>query len=290
MTDIAYIGPGIMGRPMALNLIAGGHNVFVYARRPEAAEPLVKAGATACDSPAEAARHAEIIFSCVSDTPDVEEVLLGQDGVIHGAKPGSVVVDMSTISPSATRTFATQLATRDIHMLDAPVSGGEQGAIAGTLSIMVGGDAADLARVRPLLDLLGKNIVHVGDHGAGQTAKACNQIVVAQTIVGVAEALQLAKNAGVDPARVREALLGGFAYSRILDVHGQRMLEENFKPGFKAKLHAKDLRIALEEGRAQGLSMESSAAAAGYIFRVAEELDGELDHSAVIKLMQDVGD
>jgi 2-hydroxy-3-oxopropionate reductase len=290
MTDIAYIGPGIMGRPMALNLIAGGHNVFVYARRPEAAEPLVKAGATACDSPAEAARHAEIIFSCVSDTPDVEEVLLGQDGVIHGAKPGSVVVDMSTISPSATRTFATQLATRDIHMLDAPVSGGEQGAIAGTLSIMVGGDAADLARVRPLLDLLGKNIVHVGDHGAGQTAKACNQIVVAQTIVGVAEALQLAKNAGVDPARVREALLGGFAYSRILDVHGQRMLEENFKPGFKAKLHAKDLRIALEEGRAQGLSMESSAAAADYIFRVAEELDGELDHSAVIKLMQDVGD
>ena len=290
MTKIAYIGPGIMGRPMVLNLIAGGHELVVYARRAEAAEPLVKAGATACASPAEAARQAEVIFSCVSDTPDVEDVLLGQDGVIHGASPGSIVVDMSTISPSATRAMAEQLATRDIHMLDAPVSGGEQGAIAGTLSIMVGGDAADLARVRPLLDLLGKNIVHIGDHGAGQTAKACNQIVVAQTIVGVAEALQMARNAGVDPAKVREALLGGFAYSRILDVHGQRMLEGNFKPGFKAKLHAKDLRIALEEGKRQGLSMQSSAAAAEYVFRVVEELDGELDHSAVIKLMEEVGD
>lgn len=290
MTDIAFIGPGIMGRPMALNLIAGGHTLYVYARRPEAAEPLVTAGATACASPADAARQAEVIFSCVSDTPDVEEVLLGDRGVVHGAHPGSIVVDMSTIAPAATRAMAARLAERDIHMLDAPVSGGEQGAIAGTLSIMVGGDAETLARVRPLLDLMGKNIVHVGDHGAGQVAKACNQIVVAQNIVGVAEALQLARNAGVDPAKVREALLGGFAYSRILEVHGQRMLEEDFTPGFKARLHAKDLRIALEEGKSQGLSMTSSQAAADYVFRVAEELDGELDHSAVIKLMEDVGD
>jgi len=276
-----------MGRPMALNLMAGGHELHVYARRAEAAEPLVIAGATAWGSPAEAAAQAEVIFSCVSDTPDVEEVLLGAGGVIHGAQPGSIVVDMSTISPSATREMAARLAERGVEMLDAPVSGGEQGAIAGTLSIMVGGNAAALARVRPLLDLLGSNIVHVGGHGAGQVVKACNQIVVAQTIVGVAEALQLANRQGVDPARVREALLGGFAYSKILDVHGQRMLDDNYTPGFKARLHTKDLGIALAEAEAHGLDATAVRAAADLIRRVAEEIDGELDHSAVFRLLGD---
>ena len=214
-------------------------------------------------------------------------MLLGAGGVIHGAQPGSIVVDMSTISPSATREMAARLAERGVEMLDAPVSGGEQGAIAGTLSIMVGGNAAALARVRPLLDLLGSNIVHVGGHGAGQVVKACNQIVVAQTIVGVAEALQLANRQGVDPARVREALLGGFAYSKILDVHGQRMLDDNYTPGFKARLHTKDLGIALAEAEAHGLDATAVRAAADLIRRVAEEIDGELDHSAVFRLLGD---
>jgi 2-hydroxy-3-oxopropionate reductase len=285
MTSLAFIGPGIMGRPMALNLMGGGHDMHVYARRAEAAEPLVAAGARAWGSPAEAAAQAEVIFSCVSDTPDVEEVLLGAQGVVHGARPGSVVVDMSTISPSATREMAARLAGQGIEMLDAPVSGGEQGAVSGTLSIMVGGKAEALARVRPLLDLMGRNIVHVGDNGAGQVAKACNQIVVAQTLVGVAEALQLARREGVDAARVREALLGGFAGSKILEVHGQRMLDENYTPGFKARLHTKDLGIALAEAESLGLDVTAVRAAADLIRRVAEEIDGELDHSAVFRLL-----
>ena len=290
MTQLAFIGPGIMGRPMALNLMRGGHALNVYTRRPEAGQPLVDAGATACPTPAAAARDAQVIFSCVSDTPDVEEVLLGPDGVIHGAQPGSVVVDMSTISPSATRRMAAELAARGIEMLDAPVSGGEQGAVAGTLSIMVGGKTEVFERLRPLLGLMGQNIVHVGDNGAGQVAKACNQIVVAQTIVGVAEALRFAEASGVDPAKVRAALLGGFAYSRILEVHGQRMLDDNFAPGFKAKLHHKDMNIALNEGQSLGLELRGAQSAASYIAALVEAAEGELDSSAVIKLMRSVGD
>ncbi len=287
MTTIGFIGLGIMGRPMALNLLKGGYALCAYARRPEAAEPLVAQGATLSESPKGLAARCEVVFTIVSDTPDVEEVVLGADGIIQGAQPGSVVVDMSTISPTATRRMAQHLKDRGIEMLDAPVSGGEQGAIAGTLSIMVGGRAETFERIRPLFELMGKNIVHVGDHGAGQVAKACNQILVAQTIAAVAESLSLAEALDVDPARVREALLGGFAYSRILDVHGQRMLEDNFTPGFKARLHQKDMRIALEEARRAGCALNGAAHAAALIDALVEQGGAELDSAAVFRVLEE---
>ena len=222
--NLSFIGLGIMGKPMALNLLKGGHKLRVHGRRPETMKPLVAAGAQGCASPQEAAEGADAIFIMVSDTPDVEHVIFGELGVIDGARRGSAVVDMSSISPIATQLIAKKLAEKGVDMLDAPVSGGEAGAVSGTLSIMVGGKAAVFERVLPLFQLMGKNIVHVGDHGAGQTAKVCNQMVVAQTIVAVSEAMIFASKAGVDPAKVRQALLGGFAGSKILEVHGQRML------------------------------------------------------------------
>ena len=224
MEKVGYIGLGIMGRPAALNLVNAGYPMWVYARRPVMMEPLTKAGASACDSSATVAAESDIIFINVSDTHDVAEVILGNNGIIEAVRPGSVVVDMSTISPSVTRTFAERLAEKDVHMLDAPVSGGEQGAIDGTLSIMVGGKAEVFERVKPLLDIMGKNIVHIGDHGAGQVTKSCNQVVIAQTIAAIGEAYLLARASGVDPIKVREALMGGFAGSRALEAHGQRML------------------------------------------------------------------
>ena len=196
--NIGFIGPGIMGAPMALNLLKGGHHVWVYARRAEAAQTLVAAGATLCSSPAEVAQHSEVIFSIVSDTPDVESVIFGEHGIASQARRGTVVVDMSTISPTVTKSMAARLAAHGIEMLDAPVSGGETGAINGTLSIMVGGKSAVFERVKPLFECMGKNIVHIGDHGAGQVAKACNQIVVAVTIEAVAEALTFAQKNGAD--------------------------------------------------------------------------------------------
>ena len=218
---VGYIGLGIMGRPMALNLLRAGYPVWVYARRTEALPPLTEAGATVCSSPADVARHAEVVFTNVSDTPDVEQIVLGDKGIIHGAKHGAVVVDNSTISPSATRSMANKLRNAGVEMLDAPVSGGEKGAIDGTLSIMAGGRTEAFERVLPLLQVLGKNVVHVGGNGAGQVTKACNQVVIAQTIAAVGEALILATASGVNPVKVREALLGGFAGSRVLEVHGQ---------------------------------------------------------------------
>ncbi len=284
--NIGFIGLGIMGKPMALNLVRGGHRLWVYARRAEAMESLVKAGATACRSPAEAAEHAAVIFTMVSDTPDVEEVILGQDGVIATARASTIVVDMSTISPVATVRIAQQLAAAQIHLLDAPVSGGEQGAINGTLSIMAGGKPEVFERVRPLFELLGKNIVHVGEHGAGQIAKVCNQVVIAQTIAAVAEALVLATAAGANPARVRQALLGGFANSRVLEVHGQRMLEHDFIPGFKAKLHQKDMRIALETAHSLGIPLPGAALAAQYVNTLVGTGKGELDSSAIATALE----
>lgn len=284
--NIGFIGLGIMGRPMALNLVRGGHRLLVYARRTEAMDSLVKAGATACRSPAEVAEHAAVIFTMVSDTPDVEEVILGQNGVIATARDSTIVVDMSTISPVTTVHIAQQLAAAQIHLLDAPVSGGEQGAINGTLSIMAGGKPEVFERVRPLLELLGKNIVHVGDHGAGQIAKVCNQVVIAQTIAAVAEALVLATAAGADPARVRQALLGGFANSRVLEVHGQRMLERNFIPGFKARLHQKDMRIALETAHSLGIPLPGAALAAQYVNTLVGTGKGELDSAAIATALE----
>ena len=284
--NLSFIGLGIMGNPMALNLLKGGHKLRVHGRRPETMKPLVAAGAQACASPQEAAEGADVIFIMVSDTPDVEHVIFGELGVIHGARRGSVVVDMSSISPIATRLIAKKLAEKGVDMLDAPVSGGEAGAVSGTLSIMVGGKAAVFERVLPLFQLMGKNIVHVGDHGAGQTAKVCNQMVVAQTIVAVSEAMIFASKAGVDPAKVRQALLGGFAGSKILEVHGQRMLERNFKPGFKAKLHQKDIRIALLAAHELGLALPGTAMASTYLNALVGSDEGELDSSAIVKILE----
>jgi 2-hydroxy-3-oxopropionate reductase len=279
--NIAFIGLGIMGHPMALNLLQADHALFVHARRAVAMTPLIEAGAIGCASPAEAARQAEVIFTMVSDTPDVEQVILGPDGVLAGARPGTLVIDMSTISPAATRRLAAQLGDVGVDMLDAPVSGGEAGAIAGTLSIMVGGSADAFARALPLLQILGRNIVHIGDHGAGQVAKACNQVVIAQTLLGVGEAFLLARASGVDPAKVREALLGGFANSRVLEVHGQRLLDGNYAPGFKALLHQKDMRIILEAAAGLGVALPGAAQFAQLLNALVGRGLGELDSSAV---------
>lgn len=281
MQNIGFIGLGIMGNPMALNLIRAGYSVGVYARRPEAAKKLIEAGATFYTSPKELGAQVDVIITCVSNTADVEEVLLGQNGVIHSAKPGTIVIDMSTISAGATKKIAEALAKKKIEMLDAPVSGGEQGAITGSLSIMVGGKADTLKKITPIFDVLGKQYVHIGDHGAGQTAKACNQIIIAETIIAVSEAMKLAKASGVDPAKVREALLGGFASSRVLEIHGKRMLEEDYKPGFKAVLHCKDLHLALEQVKEVKADVHAAFYAADCLDRVVAEGNGELDSSAM---------
>lgn len=288
MTDrnVAFVGPGIMGQPMARNLMRAGYALWVYGRRAASTMPLAAEGAVVCNSPREAAVHADLIVTMVSDTSDVEEVILGEQGIVHGARAGALVIDMSTISPTATRKIAEVLAANGIEMLDAPVSGGEVGAIDGTLSIMVGGKAQAFQRAKPLLEAMGKNIVHVGDHGAGQVTKACNQIVVALTIQGVAEALTFARKNGVDPARVREALLGGFAGSRILEVHGQRMLDHDFKPGFKTRLHQKDLHIVMQTARELGLALPGTAQVMQHMNALMGSGEGELDSAAVVEVIE----
>ena len=284
--NIGFIGPGIMGGPMALNLMKSGHKLCFYARRPAAGQVLVAAGATACASPAEVAQHADVIFSIVSDTPDVESVMFGEQGIASKARRGTVIVDMSTISPTATKSFAERLAQQGIEMLDAPVSGGETGAINGTLSIMVGGKAAVFERVKPLFECMGKNIVHIGDHGAGQVAKACNQIVVAVTIEAVAEALTFARKNGADPAKVREALMGGFAGSKIMEVHGKRMLDNDFKPGFKVGLHQKDMRIVMETAHQLGVALPAAAMVTQHLNALMGTGDTDLDSAAVVKIVE----
>lgn len=282
---IGLIGLGIMGRACAANLLRAGHTLHLYARRPDRVENLVTQGATLCASPAELAAQVDVVITNVSDTPDVEQVLLGEYGVIHGAHPGQVVIDMSTIKPLAAKAIATQLAAAGVEFLDAPVSGGEMGAINGTLTIMVGGKAEALERVRSVLQAMGKTITHIGGSGAGQVAKACNQIVVAVSIEAVAEAMKFARACEVDPAKVREALLGGFAGSRILDVHGQRMIDDNFVPGFKAKLHQKDMRIVAETANTLGIHLEAASHAAALIDALVAQGDGELDSSAIARLI-----
>jgi 2-hydroxy-3-oxopropionate reductase len=287
MTDtIGFIGLGIMGRPMALNLLRAGHALAVHARREQSMAPLAEAGAQTCPSPAEVARRASVVFTMVADTPDVEQVILGPQGVIEGVGPESLIVDMSTIAPSASRAIAARLREAGAHMLDAPVSGGDIGARDGTLSIMVGGEAAAFERARPLLESMGSNIVHIGGNGAGQVCKACNQTVVAQTIAGIGEALLLAEASGVDGARVREALLGGFAGSRILEVHGRRMLEGDYTPGFKAALHQKDMRIVLEAADELGLALPGAAQVAQYLNALVGQDQGELDSAAIYRIQR----
>ncbi len=284
--ELGFVGLGIMGRPMALNLLRTGYPLHVHARRAESMAPLTDAGALGADSPQAIARRADIIFIMVSDTSDVEAVVFGAHGLASAARPGSVVVDMSTISPLVTRDMAARLTGQGVTMLDAPVSGGEAGAIEGTLSIMIGGEAGTVARVMPLLQVLGKNVVHVGESGAGQVAKACNQITVSGAIAAVAEAMLFARQNGVDPYKVREALMGGFAGSRILDVHGKRMLDGQFAPGFKARLHQKDIHIVLETARQLGVAVPSSAWFAQLLNALVGSGDGELDSSAIIKVLE----
>lgn len=283
---LGFVGLGIMGGPMARRLQQAGHQVCVFGRRSETMQPLVGHGCNAAGTPREVAERSEVIFTMVSDTPDVEAVILGDFGLIEGAQNGSIIVDMSSIAPLATQRLAKKLAEHHVDMLDAPVSGGEIGAIEGTLSIMVGGKAAVFERVKPLFEIMGKNIVHVGEHGAGQTAKLCNQIVVAMTIAAISEAFLLADKAGVDAARVRQALMGGFAGSRIMEVHGQRMLDNNFKPGFKADLHRKDLKNAMETARELGLALPGTAMVAQLMNALVGSGDGGLDSAAMLKVLE----
>ena len=283
---IGFIGLGIMGRPMALNLLRGGHRVTVWARRAVSMQPLLDAGAGGATSPADAAAGADLVISMVADAPDVEQVMLGEQGVAHGAARGLVAVDMSTIRPSAAREIAVRLAAGGVDFLDAPVSGSEVGAIAGSLSIMVGGSAAAFAVARPAFACMGKNIVHVGDSGAGQVAKAANQIVTGVGVLTVAEALNFAARSGVDPAKVREALLGGFAYSKILENHGQRMLDRNFKPGFKSWMHQKDMNIVMQSAHELGLCLPVSAATAQMYNAMVGSGLGEEDSIAILKLLE----
>ncbi|HEX9181501.1 MAG TPA: NAD(P)-dependent oxidoreductase [Burkholderiales bacterium] len=262
MERIGFIGLGVMGRPMALHLLRAGHPLTVYARRPDAARPLTEAGAALAATPREVAQASDVIFTMLTNTPDVEQVVLGREGVIHGAHSGSVVVDCSTIAPGATRMMAQRLGERGVAMLDAPVSGGGIGAEQATLSIMVGGKPEVFERVRPLFQRLGKTIVHIGDHGAGQVAKAVNQLILVTTIEACAEGLALARRCGVDAARVREALLGGFAASRVLDLLGKRMVEGDFDPGIEARWHWKDMHIALGLAAEAGQPVPAAAIAA----------------------------
>lgn len=285
-TVIGYIGLGVMGGACASNLLKAGYPLHVYARRPEQMQALVEVGAVPHSTPAELARHCSVIFTNVSNTSDVEQVVLGENGIIHGAQAGCIVVDMSTILPSAARKIASELAKNNIEFLDAPVSGGSQGAIDGTLSIMVGGNKDVFERVLPVLQVMGKNIVHVGESGAGQVAKACNQIVVSQTLGAISEAYTLAAAAGVDPAKVRQALLGGFAGSKMLEVHGQRMLTHNFTPGFKAKLHDKDMGIVQQFSQELGIELPGTELVAAYIKEVVEAGYGEEDSSAISTLFE----
>jgi 2-hydroxy-3-oxopropionate reductase len=256
---VGFIGLGLMGKPMAKNLLKAGFPLVVHSRSQGPVNELLALGAKAAMSPADVARQCEVIITMLPDSPDVQRVLAGPQGVFEATPSGAVLIEMSTISPMVARELATQAAARGAIMLDAPVSGGEIGAIEGTLVIMVGGDVAALERVRPILAGMGKRIVHIGDSGAGQICKVCNQLAIGAALAAVGEAFALARKAGVDPAKVREALLGGFAASRVLEVHGQRVLDRNYKPGFKARMYQKDMRIVLDTARAYDVPMPVSA-------------------------------
>jgi 2-hydroxy-3-oxopropionate reductase len=278
---IGFIGLGIMGRPMALNLKKAGHQLIVPERRSLTDE--VRQNAEVAADPKSVAQQAEVLILMVPDTPDVETVLFGPNGAAEGLKKGTLVIDMSSISPIETKAFARQINDKGCDYLDAPVSGGEVGAKQGTLTIMVGGPDAAFARAKPLFELMGKNITHVGaENGAGQTCKVANQIIVALNIQAVAEALVFASRAGADPAKVRQALMGGFASSRILEVHGERMLKGTFDPGFRVRLHQKDLNLALSAAKELNLSLLNTATAQQMFSSCAAGGGADLDHSALI--------
>ena len=283
--NVGFIGLGIMGRPMAANLIKGGHTLFL-ASRSGVPQELTAAGGKACASAKEVAQKADVIITMVPDTPDVEKALFGKDGVAEGLSAGKIVIDMSSISPIETKAFAERIRKAGADYVDAPVSGGEVGAKNAALTIMVGASEAAFAKVKPLFDLMGKNITLVGDVGAGQICKVCNQIIVALNIEAVAEALLLASKAGVDPGRVRTALMGGFAASRVLELHGERMVKRTFDPGFRIELHQKDLNLALSSARALKMSLPNTATAQELFSACQAQGGGKWDHSAMVKALE----
>ena len=283
--NIGFIGLGIMGSPMAQNLQKAGHQLFIYSRS-KVADELVQGGATVCVSSAEVAKRGDIIITMLPDTPQVDEVLFGDKGVAAGLSAGKVVVDMSSIAPLATKAFAKKIKSLGCDYLDAPVSGGEVGAKAASLTIMVGGPQAAFDRVNPLFEVMGKNITLVGGNGDGQTTKVANQIIVALNIEAVSEALLFASKAGADPAKVRQALMGGFAASRILEVHGERMVKRTFNPGFRIELHQKDLNLALQGAKAMGVSLPNTAATQELFNTCAAHGMGGLDHSALCRSLE----
>ena len=283
--NVGFIGLGIMGKPMAGKLIEGGHTLYLQTRSGVPAE-LTAAGGTACATPKEVAQKADIIITMVPDTPDVEKVLFGENGVAEGLSKGKIIVDMSSISPIATRAFAERMAELGVDYVDAPVSGGEVGAKNAALTIMVGATEATFEKVKPLFELMGKNITLVGGIGAGQVCKVANQIVVALNIEAVGEALLLASKAGVDPAKVRQALMGGFASSKILEVHGERMIKRTFDPGFRIELHQKDLNLALSTARGLGMSLPNTATAQELFNSCQAHGGGQSDHSAMVKALE----
>jgi len=280
---LGFIGLGAMGRPMALHLQRAGHELAVWARRPESIGDL---SVSICATPAELGRCCEVVFTVITSSADVEGVALGKDGLIEGMAPGSVLVDCSTIAPDAARHIAEKLGEKGIHFLDAPVSGGEQGAIDATLAIMAGGDAAVLERVRPLLDCLGKRIVHIGPNGAGQVAKACNQMIMVAAIEAAAEAMRLAAAAGVDCGKVRQALSGGSAASRVLDVMGERMVRRDFSAGIEARLHHKDFGLVLEAARQSGVPVPLAAAVAQQLNALMAQGWGRDDTSSLLRVLE----
>ena len=286
--NIGFIGLGIMGKPMARNLLKAGHVLMVHNRSRAAVDELTKEGARPMNNAKEVAEHSDTVVTMLPDSPDVELVYGGEQGIFAGARSGTLLIDMSSISPVVARKLAAEAERRGCDMLDAPVSGGEAGAIGASLSIMIGGKASAVERAMPIFQMLGKNIVHVGDAGAGQVTKAANQMVVGTTIAIVGEALVLAKKAGVDPAKVRQALLGGFAQSKILEAHGQKMLERNFNPGFRIRLHEKDMKIALAAGSEYGVPLMVSSVVGQMMTAMKGMGLADLDHSALVKLIENL--
>ncbi len=285
MSNVGFVGLGIMGKPMALNLIKGGHTLFLTSRSGVPKE-LTDAGGKACASAKEVAQQADIIITMVPDTPDVEKVLFGANGIAEGLSKGKTVVDMSSISPIETKQFANKINQLGCDYVDAPVSGGEVGAKNAALTIMVGAPQAAFDKVKPLFELMGKNITLVGGNGDGQTCKVCNQIIVALNIEAVSEALVFASKAGADPAKVRQALMGGFAASRILEVHGERMIKRTFDPGFRIELHQKDLNLALQGAKAMGVSLPNTATAQELFNSCSANGGAKSDHSAMVKALE----
>lgn len=289
MERVGFIGLGIMGKPMAGHLIRAGYPLVVHDLNRQAVAELAGLGAEAASSPREAAEKSDLVITMLPDSPDVEQVVLGRDGVIEGVRAGMLLADMSTIAPATARRVYERLQAKGVEALDAPVSGGEIGAQQAILSIMVGGTEAAFERALPLFQLMGKSVVHMGGPGAGQLTKACNQIIVGVTIQAVVESMALAKKAGVDPAKVRQVILGGFGSSRILDLIGQRIIDGNFKAGFKVKLQSKDLNIALQTGRELALPLLTTAQVAELLKALLARGQGELDHSALALLFEEGG-